>query len=120
MINETNCPKCGGPLPSADSVCDACGDPLASASEVVVEPLEQEARVAYGLLESAGLHPSLAYHDEADRPHLIEADEALTGGAGFMIPVNTSFGVFVPSDEVDDARRILEDARGAAREQAEN
>lgn len=118
MNPEPFCPRCRSPLSSPGAPCSACGDLLAGAREVAVEPLQQEAMVVYGLLESAGLHPTLVYHDESDHPHPIEPEQALTDGAGFMIPVTTSFGVFVPDGEAEDARRILDDARTAIKDEA--
>ena len=86
------------------------GDLLAGARQVAVEPMPEEARLAFHLLESAGMSPILAYHDDSGEPHPIDADEPFTLGSGLMLPVTTSFAVYVPESEAADARRILQDA----------
>ncbi|HEU4401375.1 MAG TPA: hypothetical protein VFT43_04655 [Candidatus Polarisedimenticolia bacterium] len=109
----SRCPSCGAVLPRDEVPCESCGRLLAGAREVVVEPLRQEAAVAYGLLQSAGLHPILAYRDESGASHPIDAEEAFNRGAGLMVPVTTQFAVYVPEDEAEESSRILEDARRA-------
>jgi len=77
---------------------------------VVVEPMPEEARLAYHLLESAGMHPILAYHDDSGSPHPIDPEEPFTQGSGLMLPVTTTYGVYVPESEAPDARQVLTDA----------
>jgi hypothetical protein len=118
MSQESNCPECGVALPSPGAPCPDCGGLFDGLREVAVEPMRQEALVAFGLLQSAGLHPILAYRDDSDRPHPIDPDEPLTRGAGLMVPLTTSFGVFVPEAEAEDSRGVLDDARSALKDEA--
>ena len=92
-------------------------DPLDETEAVAIEPLPEEAQLAYHLLESAGMHPILAYHDDSGAPHPIEPDEPFTQGSGLMMPVTITYGVYVPESEAQDARQVLTDAgRGAGDE----
>ncbi len=109
----SRCVSCGTALPQGETTCGACGRLLAGTREVAVEPLRQEAMVVYGLLKSAGFHPVLAFLDESGEPHPIDAEASFSHGAGLMVPVTTAFGVFVPEEETEESRRILEDARAA-------
>jgi hypothetical protein len=77
---------------------------------VAEESLQEEAALAYGLLKGAGLHPLLAYIDEGGEPRPINPEANYVPGAGLMPPVTTPYAVFVPEDEAEEARRILEDA----------
>jgi hypothetical protein len=72
--------------------------------------MRQEAKFAFDLLESAGLHPVLAYHDDSDVPHPIDPEEPFMRGGGLMVPVTTTFAVYVPESEAGEAERVLEDA----------
>jgi len=122
MTNQ--CVSCGTPLREGEPNCAACGRRLAGTREVVIEPLRQEAVVAYGLLQSAGFHPILAYLDDSGQPHPIEPEASFGDGAGLMIPVTTAFGVYVPEEEAAESIGILEDARssdaGAGQDQADD
>jgi hypothetical protein len=92
------------------------GSLLAGARQVAVEPMPEEARLVFHLLESAGMNPILAYHDDSGVPHPIDADEPFTLGSGLMLPVTTSFAVYVPESEAADAQRVLQDAGRAVPE----
>jgi len=116
MSDKSKCIKCGVALPSPGAPCPDCGGLFDGMSEVAVEPLRQEALIPFGLLQSAGFHPILAYCDDSNRPHPIDPDEPLTRGAGLMVPVTTSFSVFVPEAEAEDSRRIFEDARSVSKD----
>ena len=111
MENGSHCPTCDASLPRGVTPCPDCGSFLAGSLPIAVEPLREEAAVAYGLLQSAGLHPVLAYYDESGVPHPIDAEENFQRGAGLMVPVTTSFAIYVPEGEVKDSGEILEDAR---------
>lgn len=76
-----------------------------------MEALRQEALMAYDLLESAGLHPILTYQDDSGRPHPIDPEEPFSRGGGLIVPVTTTFAVYVPASEAEDAEQVLEDAR---------
>jgi len=78
---------------------------------VAVEATREEALVALRLLESASMHPVLAYLDDSGVPHPLVPDEPFTGGAGLLLPVTTVFAVYVPEPEADESKQILEDAR---------
>src|SRR6266436_6078744 len=99
----SHCLSCGRALPASDAACENCGRPLAGTREVAVEPLRQEAAVAYGLLQSAGFHPILAYLDDSGEPHPIDPEASFMDGAGLMVPVTTAFGVFVPEEEAEES-----------------
>ena len=86
------------------------GNLLAGARPVVVEPMPEEARFAFHLLESAGMSPILAFYDDGGTPHPIDADAPFTLGSGLMLPVTTTFAVYVPESEVEDAQCVLQDA----------
>ena len=86
---------------------------MAGSRKIVVEPLRQEATLVHALLDSAGLHPVLAYHDESGVPHPIDPEAPFLRGAGLMVPVTTAFAVFVPEGEAEESERVLEDARRA-------
>ncbi len=111
MDATNDCPSCGAPIPADLASCPGCGDPLAGAREVAVEPMRQQALFAFSLLKSAGFHPILAFHDEGGEPHTLEAEEPFSLGGGLMIPVTTTFGVYVPRSEAEESARVLEDAR---------
>lgn len=113
MDDASRCPSCGASLPPGKTPCPDCGSPLAGLLPIVVEPLRQEAAVAYGLLQSAGLHPVLAYYDGSGVPHPIDPEETFLRAAGLMVPLTTSFAVYVPEGEAEDAEEILQDARRA-------
>ena len=81
---------------------------------VAIEPLPEEAHLAFHLLESAGMHPILAYHDDSGMPHPIDPEVPFTQGSGLIPPVSTTFGVYVPRDEASDAQQILKDAGRSA------
>ena len=89
---------------------DTQHDLLDGTEPVVVEPMPEEAQLAYHLLESAGMHPILAYHDDSGAPHPIDPEEPFTHGSGLMLPVTTTYGVYVPESEAPDARQVLTDA----------
>jgi len=110
------CPSCDAALPPGGTPCPSCGSLLAGTRKVVVEPLRQEAALAHALLESAGLHPILTYHDESGVPHPIEPDEPFQRAGGLMVPLATAFAVFLPEGEAEEALQILEDARRAGPE----
>jgi predicted nucleic acid-binding Zn ribbon protein len=107
----SHCVACGKPVPKGEINCESCGELLAGTRQVAVEPLRQEAMVAYGLLKSAGFQPVLAFLDESGEPHPIDPEASFVHGAGLMVPVNTAFGVFVSEDEAKEALEVLEDAR---------
>jgi len=111
----THCPTCGHSLPKSTSPCPDCGSILAGMIEVAREPLLEEALLPHRLLASAGLHPAFAYEDETEVPHPIEAGEPFTSGGGLMVPVTTTFAVYVPHAEAAEARLILADAREAGK-----
>ncbi len=92
------------------------GGLLDGARPVAIEPLPQEAHLAFHLLESAGMHPILAYKDDSGAPHPIDPEEPFTLGSGLMLPVTTTFEVYVPESEVADAQRVLQDAGRAVPE----
>jgi|SRR6266850_2168028 len=108
-----HCLSCGTELAQDDLSCEACGSLLAGTREVVVEPLRQDASMAYGLLQSAGFHPVLAFLDESGEPHPIDPEASFMQGAGLMLPVTIAFGVFVPEDEAVESAQVLQDARRA-------
>ncbi len=112
----SHCVSCGATLQKGEVTCAACGRLLAGTREVAVEPLRQEATVVYGLLRSAGFHPVLAFLDESGEPHPIDPEASFIHGAGLMVPVTISFGVYVPEDEAEESLLILDDARAAGRE----
>jgi hypothetical protein len=107
------CLSCGKPLAEAAGACEACGRLLAGMRQVALEPLQEEASVAYGLLQSAGLHPSLAYVEESGEPHPLDPEIEFGRSAGLMVPVTTPIGLFVPEAEAEESLRVLEDARRA-------
>ena len=74
-------------------------------------PLRQEAGLVYGLLQSAGFHPILAYLDQSDAPHPIDPAEPFNESVGLMVPITTAYGVYVPEEEAEESMRVLEDAR---------
>ena len=98
---------------------EAGGDLLAGMRPVAIEPLPQEAHLAFHLLESAGMHPILAYKDDSGAPHPIDPEEPFTLGSGLMLLVTTTFEVYVPESEVADAQRVLQDAGRAVPETGE-
>lgn len=112
MSEPGTCPSCGASLEGEERVCPSCDDPLAGTREVIRVPLQQEAILAYSLLETAGFHPILAYLDQTDAPHPIDAAEPFNE-AGLIIPLTTSYGVYVPEAEAEESLRVLEDARRA-------
>ena len=111
MDTEDGCPTCGEPVAAGATPCPSCGSPLAGARPAAVEATREEALLALRLLESAGMHPILAYLDDSGVPHAIVPDEPFTGGAGLLLPVTTVFAVYLPESEADEAKQILEDAR---------
>jgi hypothetical protein len=86
------------------------GDLLAGTRPVALEPMPEEAHLAFHLLESAGMHPILAYQDDSGVPHPIDPEEPFTLGSGLMLPVTTTWAVYVPESEVPDAQSVLQDA----------
>ena len=113
MDNGDSCPTCGEPVTLGTTPCPACGSSLAGARPVALEATREEALLAFRLLESSGMRPTLAYLDETGVPHPVDADEPFTQGAGLILPVTTVFAVYAPESEVGDAKQILEDARKA-------
>ena len=111
MDTADTCPTCGDPVEAGAVPCPSCGSTLAGALPVAVEAMREESLIALRLLESASMHPVLAYLDEGGVPHAIVPDEPFTGSAGFLLPVTTTYAVFVPKDEADESKQILEDAR---------
>ncbi len=111
MENASRCPSCNASLPPGKTPCPDCGSPLAGSLPIVVEPLRQEAAVAYGLLQSAGLHPVLAFYDGSGVPHPIDPEETFLRSVGLMVPLTTSYAVYVPEEEADESEEILKDAR---------
>ena len=107
------CPTCGEPVEAGTTPCPSCGSPLAGARAVAVEATREEALLALRLLESAGMHPMLAYLDDSGVPHAIVPDEPFTGSAGLLLPVTTVFAVYVPESEADESKQILDDARSS-------
>ena len=89
---------------------EAGGSLLAGTRPVAVGPLPEEAHLAFHLLESAGMHPILAYKDDSGVPHPIDPEAPFTLGSGLMLPLTTTFEVYVPESEVPDAQRVLQDA----------
>lgn len=120
MTTASRCPACGASIAPGTSPCPHCGSVFAGARPVAVEPMRQEALLVLRLLESAGLHPILAFHDDSGTPHPLEPEEPFTRSVGLMIPVTTTFAVYVPETEAGDAQRILEDAGRAAPETDES
>ncbi|MBI4169679.1 MAG: hypothetical protein HY510_07055 [Acidobacteria bacterium] len=114
MTGPGRCPSCGADLGEGEATCRSCGSLLAGKREVVLEPLRQEAALAHALLQSAGFHPILAYHDESDVAHPIDPEQPFNRAAGLMVPIKTAFGVYVPEEEAEEALRVLEDARRAS------
>ncbi len=105
------CLSCGAQIPEPTSTCEACHVPLAGTRRVALEPLQEEATFCHGLLESAGLHPVLAYIEDTGEPHPVDPGVEFGRSAGLMPPVTTPFGVYVPDEEVAEAQRVLADAR---------
>jgi hypothetical protein len=106
------CPTCGEPVEAgATPPCPSCGSTLAGARPVAVEATREESLIALRLLESASMHPVLAYLDDTGVPHPIVPDEPFTGSAGLLLPVTTVYAVYVPEAEADESKQILEDAR---------
>lgn len=105
------CPTCGEPVEAGSTPCPSCGSALAGSRPVAVEATREESLIALRLLESASMHPVLAYLDDSGVPHPIVADEPFTGSAGFLLPVTTVYAVYVPEAEADESKQILEDAR---------
>ena len=110
---ETLCPSCGAGLHPGTKPCPDCGSILAGMSVIAREAMREEALLPYQLLISAGLHPALAYSDESDVHHPIEAEEPFTSACGLMVPATVDFLVYVARAEETEARRILDDARRA-------
>jgi hypothetical protein len=106
----SHCLNCRTELPAGELTCERCGELLAGSRMVAEEPLQEQASIAYGLLQGAGLHPLLAYIDEGGEPRPIDPEANYVPGAGLMPPVTTPYAVFVPEDESEEASRILEDA----------
>src|SRR5262245_3893304 len=96
MTTDGRCPDCGASVAPGASPCPRCGSVFAGACPVAVEPMRQEALLVFSLLESAALHPILAFHDDSGTPHPIEPEEPFTRSVGLMIPVTTTFAVYVP------------------------
>jgi predicted nucleic acid-binding Zn ribbon protein len=119
----SHCASCGRTIPKDTITCETCGRLLAGKRQVAVEPMRQEALVAFGLLRSAGFHPVIAFLDESGEPHPIDPEASFGHGAGLMIPVTTAFGIYVPEEEARESISVLEDARSsgvdAGQEQAE-
>ena len=111
MDTASRCTSCGASIAPGTTPCPRCGTLLAGARLVAVEPLRQEALLAFSLLESAGLHPVLAFHDDSGLPHPIDPEEPFLRGGGLMVPVTTRFVVYVPESEADESESVLEDAR---------
>jgi len=105
------CPTCGEAIETGTTPCPHCGSDLAGALPVAVEASREGAILALRLLESASMHPVLAYIDEGFVPHPIDSEVPFTGGAGLLLPVTTTFAVFVPEGEAEESKQILEDAR---------
>lgn len=112
MTEIGTCPTCGAALEGEGLACPSCDDLLAGSRQVVRVPLQQEAVLAHGLLQSAGFHATLAYLDQGDVPHPIDPAEPYLESLGLMIPF-TAYGVYVPEEEAEEALRVLEDARRA-------
>jgi len=91
-------------------VSETGGDLLAGTRPVALEPMPEEAHLAFHLLESAGMHPILAYQDDSGVPHPIDPEVPFTLGSGLMLPVTTTWAVYVPESEVPDAQSVLQDA----------
>jgi hypothetical protein len=87
---------------------------LEGTEAVAIEPLPEEAHLAYHLLESAGMHPILAYHDDSGVPHPLDPEAPFTGGSGLMVPVTTTYAVYVPESEAPGAQQVLKDAERSA------
>ncbi len=113
MDSACRCPSCGAPIAAGTTPCPRCGSLLAGARSVAVEPMRQEALLAFSLLESAGMHPVLTYQDDSGVPHPIDPEEPFMRGGGLMVPVTTTFAVYVPESEADESEKILEDARAS-------
>src|SRR2546426_407995 len=64
----STCVACGAALEEATLACGACGRLLAGMRQVAQEPLQEEAAVGLGLLESARFHPPLACVEGNGRP----------------------------------------------------
>src|SRR3989442_15044324 len=111
MAPEEGCPPWGEPVAAGAPPCPSCGSPLAGARPVAVEATREEALLALRLLESAGMPPILACLDDSGVPHALEPEEPFTGGAGLLLPVTTTFAVYVPETEADESKQILDDAR---------
>ncbi|HZM71035.1 MAG TPA: hypothetical protein VFB95_11805 [Candidatus Cryosericum sp.] len=106
----SQCDSCGAPLAEDETTCRACGRQLAGMSQVAEVPLEEEAVLIHQLLESAGFHPMLAWLDDRGRPRPIKPGTMVSPAIGLLPPVTTPFAVFVPEEEADEARLVLQDA----------
>jgi len=106
----SHCESCGATLAPEEMTCPACGRMLAGSSQVAEVPLEEEAVLIHGLLESAGFNPMLAWLDDGGQPHPIKPGTMVSPALGLLPPVTTPFAVFVPEDEAMEARQVLQDA----------
>jgi len=106
----STCVACGAAIEEATLTCGACGRLLAGMRQVAQEPLQEEAAVGMGLLESAGFHPLLACVEENGEPHPVDPEIEFSRSAGLMVPLTTPFGLFVPEEEAEDALKVLADA----------
>lgn len=105
----SQCDSCGAPLAENETTCRSCGRQMAGMSQVAEVPLEEEAVLIHQLLESAGFHPMLAWLDEGG-PRPIKPGTMVSPAIGLLPPVTTPFAVFVPEEEADEARQVLQDA----------
>lgn len=112
-----HCLHCGTSLPEGELNCKACGELLAGTRLVAEETLQEGAAIAYGLLKESGLQPILAYIDEGGEPHPIDPEADNVPGARLMSNVTTPYAVFVAEEEVDEALRILSEAKGSVAEE---
>src|SRR3989338_100691 len=106
MENASHCPSCDASLPPGKTPCPDCGSPLAGTLPIIVEPLRQEAAGAYSVLQNARLHPVLPHSDGSGVPHPITPEEPFLRAAALMVPVPSSFAVYVPEGEAGDAEEI--------------
>src|SRR2546425_53583 len=106
----STCVACGAALKEPAQPCEACGRLLPGMMQVALEPLQEEAMIGLGLLQSAGLHPVLAYVEENGEPHPVDPEVEFSRSAGLMVPLTTPFGLLVPEEEAEDALKVLADA----------
>lgn len=85
-------------------------DPFQGMRKVAMEPVEEQAVLLAGLLESAGFTTLLAWVDDGGHPHVIPRQQSMAPAAGLLPPVTNPFAVYVPEEDAEEALQVLGDA----------